>query len=192
MMTEKKNALRRKNRLMRNAISHEEKQLLDRGIRENLFNFEAYRKAQLLLTFISVDSEPDTREILRRAWSEGKTAAVPKCHPDHKMAFYIIESFDDCQSGKYNIPEPKDYCKEAVLTEENILCLVPGLAFDRKGARLGYGGGYYDRFLRKHPHITAIGICAERLVCEDVPEEETDCRLDGLITENTAEVFYGK
>lgn len=176
---------------LRDKISREEKAELDKKIQKNLFSSDFYKNADIILTFISVGSEPDTREILRRAWADGKITAVPKCLPEHKMAFYIIESFDDCCDGKYGIPEPKSHCREAVLTEENILCLVPGLAFDRKGVRLGYGGGYYDRFLRKHPHIFSCGICAERFSAESVPEEETDQRLCGLITEKSAEVIYG-
>ena len=190
MITAKKE-LRRKMKQKRDEISHEEKAELDRKIQANLFDSDLYRNAELLLTFISVDSEPDTREILRRAWADGKRTAVPKCLPEHRMAFYIIESFDDCCKGKYGIPEPMPHCREASLTEKDILCLVPGLAFDRKGARLGYGGGYYDRFLRKNPHIFSCGICAERFAAESVPEEDTDQRLCGLITENSAEVIYG-
>ncbi len=190
-MTDAKRELRRKMKSQRDGISHEEKTKLDEKIQENLFCSDFYKNADLILTFISVGSEPDTREILRRAWADGKRTAVPKCLPEHKMAFYIIESFDDCCEGKYGIPEPMHHCREASLTEKNILCLVPGLAFDRKGARLGYGGGYYDRFLRKNPHILSCGICAERFAAENVPEEETDQRLCSLVTENSAEVIYG-
>lgn len=191
-MAEEKKTLRKRMKVVRDAISREEKEAIDNGIQENLFGSDLYKEARLILTFISVGSEPDTTEILRRAWADGKVTAVPKCLPEHKMAFYKIESFHDLCEGKYNIPEPKQQCKEADLTEESILCLVPGLAFDRKGARLGYGGGYYDRFLGNNPHIIAIGICAEKLIVESVPEEDTDRRLMGLFTEKTAEVFYGK
>ena len=191
-MIEAKKELRRKMKALRAAVPAAEKAELDRKIRENLFSSEVYRNADLLLTFISVGSEPDTREILRRAWADGKRTAVPKCLPEHKMAFYIIGSFDDCVSGAYGIPEPASHCREALLTEGNILCLVPGLAFDRKGARLGYGGGYYDRFLRSNPHICAVGCCAEGFIAEDVPEEETDQRLWGLVTEKAMEVNNGR
>ncbi|MGN0584540.1 MAG: 5-formyltetrahydrofolate cyclo-ligase [Ruminococcus sp.] len=187
-----KKLLRREMKALRKSIPPKEKVDLDKRICENLFSSEYYRNAQLILTFISVGDEPDTRNILLRAWKEGKLTAVPKCLPDHKMSFYIIESFDDCTEGAYGIPEPKSYCREAQLEGENILCLVPGLAFDREGARLGYGGGYYDRFLSCHTNIICMGLCAERFITAKVPEEETDIKLDGLITEKTAEVLYGK
>ncbi len=191
-MVNEKKALRKRMKAVRDSFSCEEKAAADKGIRENLFESDFYKEAKLILTFVSVGSEPDTKEILRRAWADGKVTAVPKCLPEHKMAFYVIESFHDLCEGAYNIPEPKQQCREADLTEESILCLVPGLAFDRKGARLGYGGGYYDRFLGNNPHVKAIGVCAEKLVVESVPEEDTDRRLMGLFTEKTAEVFYGK
>lgn len=187
-----KKLLRKEMKALRKSIPQNEKESLDRRIQENLFSSEFYRNVQLILTFISVGDEPDTRNILRRAWKEGKLTAVPRCLPDHKMSFFIIESFDDCTEGAYGIPEPKSYCKEAEFHSGNILCLVPGLAFDRKGARLGYGGGYYDRFLSRYPGILKMGLCAERFIVNNVPEEETDIKLDGLITEKTAEVLYGK
>jgi 5-formyltetrahydrofolate cyclo-ligase len=191
IINEKKN-VRREMKQLRASISTDEKYSLDVKMRENLFASDIYKNAELILTFISVGDEPDTREILKRVWQDGKAAAVPKCLPEHKMAFFVIESFDDCKDGAYGIPEPKSFCKEANVNGQNVLCLVPGLAFDRKGTRLGYGGGYYDRFLKCHPDICALGYCAERFIIEEVPREETDIGLWGLITEKTVEVLYGK
>lgn len=186
-----KKALRKKMKQLRSAIPAKEKAALDCAMQEQLFASPLYKDAEILLTFISVGDEPDTRAILRRAWADGKITAVPKCLSGHRMAFYVIENLSDCQPGMYDIPEPKDTCPEVQLTEGNCICLVPGLAFDRKGARLGYGGGYYDRFLRKHPQIIAVGYGAERFVVDTVPEEDTDQRLWGLITENMVEVRNG-
>lgn len=173
---------------LRREIPQEEKAALDKAMQERLFASELYRQADVLLIFLSVGDEPDTYGILKKAQADGKITAVPKCLPEHQMLFYVIRSTEDCTAGKYNIPEPKAHCPEVNLSEGQILCLVPGLAFDKKGARLGYGGGYYDRFLEKHPQICAVGYCAERFVIEDVPEEETDQRLWGLVTENMVEV----
>ncbi len=192
MLTAEKNALRRQMQQLRREISPEEKEILDHAMQESLFASELYRQAEILLTFISVGEEPDTHGILRRAWEDGKVTAVPKCLPEHRMQFYVIESLSDCISGKYNIPEPDAHCPEVCLTKGNILCLVPGLAFDRKGARLGYGGGYYDRFLQQHPRLRGVGYAAERFIVDTVPEEDTDQRLWGLITENMVEVRNGK
>lgn len=191
VISEKK-SIRRKMKQIRADILPEEKSFLDNKMRENLFASDIYKNSELVLTFISVGDEPDTREILKRVWRDGKTAAVPKCLPEHKMVFFVIESFDDCKDGAYGIPEPKDSCREADVSGKNVLCIVPGLAFDRSGARLGYGGGYYDRFLRKYPNICTLGYCAERYIIEEVPREDTDMDLWGLITEKTVEVLYGK
>ena len=180
-MTDAKRELRRKMKSQRDGISQEEKAVLDRKIQENLFGSDFYKNAELILTFISVGSEPDTREILRRAWADGKRTAVPKCLPEHKMAFYIIESFDDCGSGKYGIPEPLPHCSEVSLTEKNILCLVPGLAFNRNGARLGYGGGYYDRFLVKHSKAYRLGVCFKFQIAPEIPTEPFDFPMNEVI-----------
>lgn len=185
----KKN-LRREMKALRKNIPASDKTELDRKMREQLFASPEYRKAELLLTFISFGDEPDTRAVLERAWQDGKVTAVPRCLPEHKMSFYIIRSFDDCKEGAYGIPEPLEECAEAETDGENILCLVPGLAFSKDGGRLGYGGGYYDRFLCRHENIKAFGYCADMFIKEDVPLEDTDIKLCGLITDT--EVIYGK
>ena len=87
-----KKLLRREMKALRKSIPQNEKESLDRRIQENLFSSEFYRNVQLILTFISVGDEPDTRNILRRAWKEGKLTAVPRCLPDHKMSFFIISN----------------------------------------------------------------------------------------------------
>ena len=191
-LTAEKNALRKSMQQLRCAIPAEEKAALDRAMQDVLFASELYRQAEVLLTFISVGNEPDTRGILRRAWADGKVTAVPRCLPEHRMQFYVIQDFRDCTAGKYGIPEPQSHCHAVSLSEGRFLCLVPGLAFDRRGARLGYGGGYYDRFLQEHPQLPAFGYAAARFVIESVPEEETDQRLWGLITENMVEVQNGR
>ena len=77
------------------------------------------------------------------------------------------------------------------LPETGCVCLVPGLAFDRAGYRLGYGGGYYDRFLQQHPQLIRVGYCPSMHVAETLPREETDCPVQYLITEQTEEELYG-
>lgn len=191
-ITDAKSTLRRDMKALRASISLYEKNLLDIKMQEKLFDSSLYKQADTLLTFISIGSEPDTLKIIKRAVQDGKTVAVPKCLPKKQMAFYIIKDISDCEEGAYGIFEPKSFCTEADYKSGNIICLVPGLAFDRKFARIGYGGGYYDRFLAVHSNIFAIGYCPERCVIEKVPTEDTDIRLGGLITEKTVEVLYGK
>lgn len=191
ILTIKKN-LRREMKALRKSIPPEEKTELDRKMRENLFASDIYKNARMILTFISFGDEPDTREILRRAWEDKKITAVPKCLPKAQMSFHVINDMSDCTEGAYGIPEPSVHCREAELSDSGILCLVPGLAFDRSGGRLGYGGGYYDRFLSSHSNICAFGYCGEMFVTGKVPQEDTDVKLMGLITDKTVEVLYGK
>lgn len=187
-----KNILRREMKALRANISLDEKKLLDKKMQKNLFDSLLYKQADTLLTFISIGSEPDTLSIIKRAVGDGKIVAVPKCLPKRQMAFYVIKDISDCEEGAYGIFEPKSFCREVDYQSGNIICLVPGLAFDRNFARVGYGGGYYDRFLSVHSNIFAIGYCPEICVIEKVPTEDTDIRLGGLITEETVEVLYGK
>lgn len=191
ILTAKKN-LRREMKTLRKNIPPIKKAEYERNMRENFFASDIYKNAEMILTFISFGDEPDTSEILKRAWQDKKITAVPKCMPESRMSFYIINDMNDCTEGAYGIPEPSEKCPEADLSGINIICLVPGLAFDRKGGRLGYGGGYYDRFLSSHPNIQTFGYCMEMFITEEVPMEDTDIRLRGLITDKTVEVLYGK
>lgn len=176
----------------RDMMSPEERERIGKEILRNITCSEVYQKAGTILSYISTGSEADTRELLKRAAADGKTIAAPKCLPEHRMSFYIIEGTHDCREGAYGIPEPEADCREAELSGENIICIVPGLAFDRAGGRLGYGGGYYDRFLEANPHIYTIGLCSESFVVDAVPMEDTDRRLDCLVTEKTMEVNNGR
>lgn len=191
-MKEKKKALRKILKAQRDSISHAERERAGKEILRNITGSQVWQDAETILSYISFGSEADTRELISKALADGKTIAVPKCLPDSRMSFYIIESLDDCREGAYGIPEPMEHCREAELTGENIVCIVPGLAFGRTGERLGYGGGYYDRFLEKHPHIYTIGICSERFVIDDIPMEDTDQNLNCLVTEKTMEVNNGR
>lgn len=144
-----------------------------------------YASCRMLLTYVSIKSEADTRMLMKRALADGKHLAVPKCGRAGEMTFYEIHGFDDLEMGKFSLIEPKtDICRR---TDDfvNALCIVPGLAFDRKGSRLGYGGGYYDRFLHDNPGIVTFGLCygeclTERLICG-----RYDLPVDAVITEKS-------
>ena len=144
--TTEKNALRRKMCAARKACT-------DRATRDNcllqrLMALSVYQKASCVLSYVSFGTEADTLRILDRVLADGKALYVPKCVPNtNRMVFYRISALRDLSPGAYGILEPKEaevYQDEATCP----LCLVPGLAFSANGARLGYGKGYYDTFLR--------------------------------------------
>lgn len=175
-----KKELRKKLKLLRDKT--ENRVLRDSIIADAFLTSDLYNKAETLLLYYSSGSEVSTIRILRQALDDGKTVAFPVCL-DSKgtMRFYIINSENDLVDGMYGIKAPSDGCKE--FTEgENVLCVVPGLAFDKHGYRIGYGKGYYDRFLSAFRGMT-VGLCYEQLVYDSLPYDIYDKQVNYLITD---------
>ena len=124
----------------------------DRAIFQVITALPQYRQARRLYLYVSTGEEPDTRQLLLAALQAGKEVYAPRClERPGEMAFLRVTGEEDLAPGKFGIYEPDPRrCPPAPEGEEG-LCLVPGLAFDRSGFRLGYGKGYYDRFLAAHP-----------------------------------------
>ena len=158
----------------------------DARMQRQLESFDRYRDAPLVLTYVSYDSEVDTRQIMAAAWAAGKSVAVPKCVPaDKTLRFYRIDSFDDLEPGFKDILEPVDdpewllYAKDMV----GSVCLVPALVYDADGHRIGYGGGYYDRFLSFYPG-DKLGLArTTQLSSNPLPHEDHDVPVDVIVTE---------
>ncbi len=177
-----KRELRRSLAARRDSVLPAQKKEWDSSMANRLLASEEYRRAGQILAFASFRSEIATEPILRRAWEDGKRVFLPISLPSGKMAFYAVSSFGELQSGAYGIrePIPEEHKK---LREKTGLCLVPGLSFDRCGFRLGYGGGYYDRFLREFEGVS-LGLCYGCLLEERLPSEPFDRPVNGVITEN--------
>lgn len=163
--------------------------------REFLYS-SAYKTCTQLFCFVSLPQEPDTLPILRQAQTDGKCVAVPCCLPDKTMQFHelhpTIDIMEQLKPGTYNVLEPLKTLPLIMPDPKKcVVCLVPGLAFDRRGGRLGYGAGYYDRFLAAYPFMLKIGYAASPFVIAHVPMEPTDQRLDGIATEHPLEVWNG-
>lgn len=166
----------------RNNLSAEKKQQFDLILQEKFLQTEEYKNAKVLLVFVSKDIEINTELIIKQALSDGKTLALPKCKEENLMDFYIVDDLSQLMEGYYGLLEPNpEKCK--MLSEtENTVCLVPGLAFDREGYRIGFGKGYYDRFLLDYKGIT-VGMCYTKCVEEALPKGYYDRPIDILITE---------
>lgn len=161
----------------------DDKKKSDNLIFNNLLKSDILKKTEKILTYVSFRSEADTRQIINFVLDQKITLAVPKCGAEGKMDFFIINSLNELIPSDYGIPEPADN-RENLLTEfKNTICIVPGLAFDIKGKRMGYGGGYYDRFLSLHPEIITVGLCYNSLLSDLVPSEPHDISVDYIITE---------
>ncbi len=184
-ITEAKNSLRKAFGKIRGQINTEQKTAFDRCILSNVIKLSLYREAEIIFTYVSVGTETDTINIINKALSDKKNVAVPRCADRFgNMDFYFIKSLDDLETGKFNIPEPRlDIC-ERVSDLSRGLCIVPGLAFDRYGFRLGYGKGFYDRFLSVFGGNT-IGICYSCCIGHDLPRNEFDMTVGAVVTENS-------
>lgn len=159
----------------------EEKSAADTAICKRVLELEAYKEAKVFFCFVGTAEEIDTSMILQQAWSEGKRVAVPKCKAKGIMDAYEVSSFAELSAGSYGILEPREDA-EMILPEEIDFAVLPCLACDRKGCRLGHGGGYYDRYLEGTEFETAV-VCRERLLLEQTPIEWFDRRADWVITE---------
>jgi len=174
----RKQTLRSAGKQKRAALSHPD---ADRKILQQLLRTDAFRACDLLLSYVSVASEADTRALLSHCFAVGKRVAVPRCAPQGVMHFYEVRSFEALKLSPLGIPEPDPDLPMPAFSEKT-LCVVPGLLFDLAGHRIGYGGGYYDRFLAAFPGKT-VGLCLEALLCERLPHEPFDCPVQTIITE---------
>lgn len=179
-----------KKKQMRHQILHElsimDEQLFQKKcmmIRNRLFKERAWIESRYIALTLSVGREVETAAIISRAWAEDKAVAVPKCNPANKtLTFYRIKSFRELEFGFYGLLEPKPSETSVVPDLALDLAVVPGVVFDRNGYRIGYGGGYYDRFLA-HYHGKTISLLLEAQLAESVPVESHDQRIELLITE---------
>ena len=181
-IAEKKRALRREIRQRERALEPAYKAESSANICRRLAALPEFEKARVVLAFVSLAREIDTREFLLETLSRGKTLLLPRCEPERRLALCEVTSLsDDLEPGAMGIWEPKRSC--AVWEPERAeLAVVPCTSFDRQGRRLGQGGGYYDRLLPRL-HCPTVCICRERLLADEVPTEPHDLICSLYLTE---------
>ncbi len=187
-VTEEKNILRKKYKAFRSAIPPEEKKVLDEHIFRKIISLPEYRSCSIILTYVSTEAETDTLCLIRQAFDDGKTVAVPRSvDKDGNMTFHEIHSFNDLKKGYFGISEPDpEKCRE-IFTFYGGICIIPALSYDRQGYRLGYGKGFYDRFLAAHENILKVGICCSGCIETSLPHGKFDIPADIVITEKFVE-----
>ncbi len=155
----------------------------DKGIFERLKSLEEYQNAEVIFAFVSKNIEVDTSYIINDAIKSGKKVAVPRCKADiPTMEFYYISSYDDLEEGCYGLLEPDlKKCPAASSAEASIM-LVPGLVFDRSGYRLGFGKGYYDRYISDFSGLT-VGVCYSKCIENALPLGYFDRPIDVVVTD---------
>lgn len=147
-----------------------------------LCNDAVYKNASVIYPYLAYNQEIITTTLIERAWNDGKAVAVPKCYEDNRMEFHRIYSFDDVEPGMYDIPEP---ISGEIVEDEEVLILMPGLAFDGNFNRIGYGGGYYDRYLdrKQNCHFIKVAFAYEFQILDHIATDEHDYKVDMIITD---------
>ena len=164
-------------------LSLTEIQNYSKSLSDKFFETTQYKESSVIYVYLSYNQEIETKYIIQRAWADGKTVAAPKVISDGVMEFYEITSFDDIELGYKNIPEPKGDTTAVYFTD--VLVLMPGLAFDKTGNRIGYGGGFYDRYLERYEakgtKFTKVALAYDFQIFDSIPVEDFDKKVDLIL-----------
>lgn len=171
----------------RDCLSDIELQVKSSKIIDQLLTMQEYQVAEEIYTFVSFGSEVDTRSLILRSLLLNKKVFAPKIIEKGIIEFYQIMSYEDLAPSKWGILEPTT-CLLGELNDQknNKLIIIPGVAFDKEGNRMGYGGGFYDRYLTKNNdcQVKRFAICYDLQIIDKVPVEEYDQKVDKIITES--------
>ena len=172
-----KSALRKRIAAKKRALSSAQIGKASENLAEQLFAHPLYQKASALYAYLSYNQEVRTWGIIRQALKDGKKVAVPKVYGD-TMRFVYIQENSPISTGYKGIPEPVE---DHLAVDKTALVLMPGLAFTKEGQRMGYGGGFYDRFLASEPHPT-LALCYDFQLVDSLPTETHDIPVDVVLS----------
>lgn len=157
------------------------KQATDLEIQSRLLLSAEYRRCDTILIYAARSFEIATEAIIHAALANHKKVGLPVCREDGVMSFHRITSLADLEKGRFDIPEPREGCEE-ILPDNRTLCICPALCCDMRGYRLGWGAGYYDRYLAEHACLTAA-LCYSDALIPDFESFDYDVRMDLICTE---------
>ncbi|MBF0458028.1 MAG: 5-formyltetrahydrofolate cyclo-ligase [Nitrospirae bacterium] len=185
--TASKASLRMEAIRLRDSISPEIKKIRDKAIQNNLFETAAFIMARLVMFFASIRSEPNTLAMIDAALSMNKTIVLPRVNRKTRaLEPYKVADLSELVPGYMDIPEPQPQRSAGVSAGDIDIIVMPGLAFDKTGGRVGYGGGYYDRLLSdikgQLPVLAAIAY--DEQIVERVPVMSYDVKVDMIVTES--------
>lgn len=167
-----------------NSTSPDEKMEVEQKITQTLLNSKLWKESETIGITISQHIEWNTKPIIKEAWSQGKSVCVPKCYPSERdMVFYKINSYTQVENSYNGLLEPISTITEEIKKKQIDLLIVPGLLFDQDGFRIGFGGGYYDRFLKDFPNETLSLLSRSQLV-KKIPTDPYDIPVKSLIVED--------
>ena len=185
---------------LKNALTKEQVASWSKTLKERFCALDAYKQAQCIYFYMTYNNEVQTSAMIEQAIADGKRAAVPitlasgetksadgKPKRDY-MEFVYLKSLSECSAGYMGIPEPEESLikaePERIANEKEVLILMPGLAFDRSMNRIGYGGGFYDKYLSSHADtaFTKIALGFDFQLFETIPTEPHDEKMDLILT----------
>lgn len=189
---ESKRHIRKSVLKLRDELTERERRDKSRAIIGKLMNTGAYEEAEVVLSYVSYKSEVITEEMIEAALKDGKRVYCPRIDKDD-MEFYRIMSMEDLTTGYKGIREPMPNGDRLLsgrdISMSKCLMIMPGSAFDRERNRIGYGKGYYDRYLERYPQLPTIAVCFECQLVEKIPAEAYDIKPAVIMTEKG---MYGK
>ena len=148
-------------------------------ITDRVIALPAFKNASRILVYADYNHEVVTEYLIKEAWKAGKEVAVPKV-VGKDMIFYKLTDFSQLEPGYFGIPEP---ASGEIVEWSDALMIMPGVAFDRENHRVGYGGGFYDRYLEKHPQLERVAVAFSFQMLPEVPTEPTDICPQIVVTE---------
>lgn len=173
-----KQALRKQIREQKRAMTEEQIVSKSEALGRLFVASKAYAEAKTIYGYLPYNQEVRTTAMLQKALDDGKRVAVPKCYGD-EMRFIYLDDLSKVEKGYCNIPEPIE--DGPVADDPTALVLMPGLAFDPQGHRMGYGGGFYDKFLAAEPNHPTLALCYDFQMLEHLETEAHDIPVDTVL-----------
>jgi len=173
-----KKELRRQIREQKRAMTEEQIVTASQRLSELFLNCPQYKSAKTIYGYLPYNQEVRTVPMLEQAMKDGKRVAVPKCYGD-EMRFIYMDDLSKVEKGYANIPEP--IADAPVADDKTALVLMPGMAFTKDGKRMGYGGGFYDKFLAAEPNHPTVALCYDFQMVADLPTEDYDIPVDCVL-----------
>lgn len=180
---QKKQEIRKKYKEKRNALTDEQVQEWSERICQHLKNMELFQQAEIIFFYYPLGNEVDLLSVAQTALEMGKVVGFPKTEGD-VIRFYLVKSLADFTTGCFQVKEPMSqqcFSKQDVKGKK-FLILTPGVAFDEKKNRMGYGRGYYDKYVAEFPEAVKIGVAYEMQIDKELPVEECDIPMEYLVT----------
>lgn len=192
-ITVEKKTCRAELRRRRALLADGEREMLDNMLCKRILELREYRDARTVLAYYPVKNEPSLLAVVSRAIEDGKKVAFPVSNRENfTLRFGIVDSLCELVEGEYSIPEPPESAREPNEAElAAAICIVPALGYDRDGFRIGYGRGYYDRFLSCFGGVSVGAVYADFLL-DVLPRESTDRAVDIIVSESEEIFFNGR